>query len=502
MLIRLTRTAKPPRFWTTRQFVNLISFPLGIKEWSLNFTDEKMKKVIGSAAICLISVSAILNLRGFPMMADLGWSSLFFYMLALIVFLIPCSLVCAELATRYPSNGGIYTWTKQAFGEKVAVLVIWMEWSNNIIGFPATLSTIVMTLIYAGLPNFTHSKWLFFLSMLILLWTAVIYNGFGIKASSRLNIVGALFGTLLPGILIIVVGIVFIVKHHGFSEPLTAHSFFPTVNVSSFAILVGVLSAYAGMQVTSFYAGNVKNPRQAYPRALLIAAVLIFIISSCSALAMFQLLPKGQVNLLNGVIESFSAFFNIAHLAWLTPIIALCIALGSIASLSAWLVGPARGLREMLIEHAMLSKVSQLNKYEMPATIFILQGIIGTLLASLFLWMPNFKSAFWLLIALTSQFTVLMYIFLFAAFIYLRVKPTTKDENAFYIPGGNPVAILIGGLPIIAAVLAFTLGLFPPSTLSLSLTQNMHYIVMMLVGDLIILALPFVLFKKLRSSRL
>ncbi len=458
-----------------------------------------MKKILGPFAICLISVSAILNLKGLPMMANLGWSALFFYLLAFIVFLIPSSLVCAELATRYPTNGGIYTWSKHAFGERVGVLVIWMEWINNVIGFPTTLSTIVMTLIYVGLPDFSQHKLIFFISMLVFLWLAILYNSFGIKASSRLNIIGALAGTLLPGILIIIIGILFIVNHHGFSEPLTVNNFFPNGNINSLAILVSVLSAYAGMQVTAFHAGNVHNPQRSYPRALIIAAVLIFMISSCGVIAIFQLLPKGQVNLLNGVIEGLAQFFQFAHLSWITPILALCIAVGSIASLSAWLIGPARGLREMLKEQQMFPALSRLNKFDMPYGILILQGLIATLLISLFLWMPNFQSAFWLLIALTSQFTVLMYIFLFSSFIYLRAKEQERRPEAFYIPGGLVVASIIGGVAIVASILAFALGLFPPSSLSLSWQQNMHYVMLMVIGDLIILALPFLLFKSLRK---
>lgn len=460
-----------------------------------------MKKTLGVFSLSMISLSAILNLRGLPMMASLGWSSLFFYSVGLLVFLIPSSLICAELATRYPKNGGIYTWSKQAFGDKIGVMVIWMEWINNVIGFPTTLSTIVMTMVYVGLPTLPQHRIIFFLMMLVLLWSAIIYNSLGIKASSRLNIMGALLGTILPGTLIILIGACFIYKNHGFPQPISPAVFFPKININSMAVLVGVLSAYAGMQVTAFHASDVKNPKKDYPKAFGITTLLIFIISSCSVIAIFELLPAGKVNLLNGVIQSFAAFFALAHLPWFTPLLAFFIAFGSIASLSAWLIGPARGLREMLKEHNMYPLLSRLNKHDMPFGILILQGIIATFFASLFFWMPDFQSSFWLLMALTSQFTVLMYIFLFAAFIRLRFKEKEKNPSAFYVPGGMLAAIVLCSVAILASVIAFFLGLFPPATLSLPLQQNLHYIAIMIIGDVAILSLPFLLFKKLRERK-
>lgn len=450
-------------------------------------------KVLGSFVIAMISVSAILNLRGLPMMASLGWQAIFFYTLAFVTFLIPSALICAELATHYPKNGGVYTWSKRAFGDRAGILVIWMEWSNNIIAFPATLSTIVLTLSYVGFPELMQNKALVFITILGILWAAVFYNLLGVKASSRLNVLGALFGTILPGALIIILGVIGILKH-GFPH-LQDNSFLPGFNIHHLAIFVGVLSAYAGMQVTAFYAENAKNPAKSYPLGLLSAALIIFVLTILGVLAIFSVINPSQINLINGVIQAFSAFFTEFHMPWFVPVLALLIAFGGISSLSAWLVGPARGLREMLYEHQMYPVLSKLNKGDMPAYLLITEGIIATLLASCFLWMPNLQSAFWLLIALTSQFTVLMYIFLFASAIKLRLSRNETHVNAFTIPGGNVLLCLIAGIAILASLIAFIFGLFP---LDNTMTNTFHYVVLMIVGDIVILLLPFLLFKKLR----
>ncbi len=451
-------------------------------------------KIIGTFTIAMISVSAILNLRGLPMMASLGYTGLFFYLVAFLSFLIPSALICAELATRYPHNGGIYTWSTQAFGKRTGILVMWMEWSNNIIAAPATLSTIVLTLSYIGLPALMHDKTLIFLIILVILWTTVFYNILGIRASSRLNILGALLGSILPGSFIIILGFFAI---HRYGLPHLHMHFIPDANIHQLAIFITALGAYAGMEVTAFHAENVKNPHKAYPRGLLTAAVLIFIVTSLGIGAIFSVIAPTQINIINGVIQAFNGFFTELHLLWFVPILALLIAFGGISSFSAWLVGPARGLREMMLEHQFYPSLTQLNKGAMPYKLLLLEGIIATLLASCFLWMPSLQSAFWLLIALTSQFTVLVYIALFASAIKLRSSKCRKDHQIYTLPGGNLSLYLLAGLGILVSATAFIFGLFPID--NISKTSTLEYVLKMITGDVIILILPFILFKKLRA---
>ncbi|MDF2691606.1 MAG: amino acid permease family protein, partial [Gammaproteobacteria bacterium] len=336
-------------------------------------------RTLGSFAIAMISISAILSLRGLPMMASVGLQSLFFYGLAALCFLIPSALVCAELATSLPINGGVYTWTRTAFGGKVGFLAMWMEWINNVIAFPTTLSSIVATIAYIGFPQLAQNKFYLFSVMMLVYWGCTFFNMLGIKTTSRLNILGALFGTILPGSFIIILGVAWILLGH--------------------PIQFSIISVMAAMSIA-------------------------FVV------------PSEQINLLNGLIESFSVFFQAFHISWFTPILAALIAFGGIASMSAWLIGPARGMREMAVDGEFPQVFAKLNRFGMPSNILLLQGVIGTLLACVFLFMPSLKSAFWTLVAWTSQFTVLMYILVFSSAIKLRYSQPNL-ERPYCIPGGK-----------------------------------------------------------------
>ena len=123
------------------------------------------KHTIGTFALAMIAISAIVNLRGIPTMASMGLVAVTFYLLAALTFLIPSALVSAELASTFPEAGGIYTWVTKAMGKNMGFLTIWMEWINNVIAIPATLSTLVLTLSFAHLPSLAHNKVVFFLRL-------------------------------------------------------------------------------------------------------------------------------------------------------------------------------------------------------------------------------------------------------------------------------------------------------------------------------------------------
>lgn len=120
-------------------------------------------------SLVLITFIAIINIRELPLMASVGFVSLFFYAIALLTFLIPSSIAVSYFAKRQPNNnGGVYNWVSQAFNKKAGFVAIWLEWVNNIIGMPATLATVLAIFAFVFWPALmTHSFILFLLLNII-----------------------------------------------------------------------------------------------------------------------------------------------------------------------------------------------------------------------------------------------------------------------------------------------------------------------------------------------
>src|SRR3990167_10135410 len=116
------------------------------------------KKKISVFSLVMINVVAINSLRNLPLSAEYGFSLIFYYLLAGVLFFLPASLVSAELATAWPEKGGLYVWVREAFGKKVGFFTIWLQWFYNICWYPTIMSFIAATLAYCIDPNLANDK--------------------------------------------------------------------------------------------------------------------------------------------------------------------------------------------------------------------------------------------------------------------------------------------------------------------------------------------------------
>ena len=156
------------------------------------------KKILGVFALAMINVAAVLSIRNFPSMAEFGWSSIGWYIIGTILFLIPISLAGAELATGWPEGGGVYAWVKQAFGEKGGFIAIFCDWSNNLVWFPTVLAFIASTLAFAITPTLADNPIYMLSVMMIVFWgtTAIAY--FGPEVTAKFSNVGVILGSIVP----------------------------------------------------------------------------------------------------------------------------------------------------------------------------------------------------------------------------------------------------------------------------------------------------------------
>ena len=69
--------------------------------------------------LAVMNITAVVSLRGLPAEATYGLTSAFYYIFAAIFFLIPVSIVAAELATGWPQKGGVFRWVGESFGARM-----------------------------------------------------------------------------------------------------------------------------------------------------------------------------------------------------------------------------------------------------------------------------------------------------------------------------------------------------------------------------------------------
>ena len=451
------------------------------------------KKVLSVFSLVMINVIAVDSLRTLPISAKLGLSLVSYYLVAAFAFFIPVALVAAELATAYPNTGGIYIWVREAFGKRAGFITIWLQWIYNVVWYPTILSFIAATMAYLIAPELANNKFFLLGSGLILFWLFTLLNCFGMKLSSIVSVVGASIGTIVPMLAIIILAVIWICQ----GRPIAVNypsSWYPDFSsLGNLSLFSAVLFGLIGMEMSAVHAEEVKNPQRDYPRALFYSTILIISTLSLASLSIVIVVPNDSLSVVSGLIDAYAIFFESYHMSWMTSVIAVLIILGGLSGVSAWIIGPTKGLLVSARDGSLPARFARVNKYGAPVTILITQAIIFTILSSIFILLDSINAAYWILSDLSAQMALLVYIIMFAAALKLRYsKP--DHPRGYTIPGGNIVMWIVCGTGISCCIAAMLIGFVPPSQIPIG---NVYLLEAFLVGGLILFVLiPWIFAKR------
>ncbi len=409
-----------------------------------------------------MNLCAISNIKNFPLLAEYGLSILVFLALSAVFFFIPASLVSSELASGWPERG-VYTWVKDALGPRLGFLAIWLQWIENVIWYPTILSFIATTFAYIIDPNLANNKLYVMSAILITFWSVTFINFLGMRVSGWISTITALFGTIVPILLIIALGLIWIFTGHPIQITFSWDAMLPSLtSINQLVLLSGVLLGLGGMEMSAVHAKDVRNPQRDYPFGIFLSAALILLFSVFGALAIAAVVPNEQIQLASGGMEAFRYLFQAFHMPWGLPLIAAVTTFGALGMMSTWIVGPSRGLYATA-EHGDLPPIfHRTNAQGMPVNILITQALIVTALSLVFLFMPSVNSSYWVLVALSALLYMLMYILMFITGIVMRYK-YPNVERPYKIPYGNIGMWITSICGITGASFGVIISYFPPS---------------------------------------
>jgi amino acid transporter len=395
---------------------------------------SSQKKSLGYVSLALLNISAIISLRHLPAMAQYGVNSLFFYFVGAATFLIPIALVCAELASTWPERGGLYNWVLQSFGSRMAFLVVWWSWMAAIATILVNLTFLSVTLAYTLNPHYVHNHFFVLLISLVALWGLTLLNIFGMHLSSIISSLGVIAGTIIPTILITLLAFIWAgAGHASFASvnSLDVTSLFK--NINSLFFYSSVVLGYAGIELAAFHATDARDPQRDYSKAILLSVIMIISLYVLGTLSIALVLPPDSIDLIGGLVQFFHIFFAKFGLDYLASFVSLTLAIGTLGGINTWLISPAKGIFAAIEHFEFPTWLTYKNKNDVPVPLLLIQALICSLLLIIFTGTHSIERCFWMLTALTTQFSLLLYFFMTLSLIRLRfLQPET--QRPFKIP--------------------------------------------------------------------
>ncbi|MEP6691007.1 MAG: APC family permease [Gemmatimonadaceae bacterium] len=430
---------------------------------------QPLERALGLRDLVLFHLVAVIGLRWLATSAKAGPSALALWALAAVFFFVPQGLAVTELSSRFPDEGGIYAWTKRAFGEGHGFLCGWCYWVSNVLYYPNLLiSTAAIALYVVGKGEGPLAgDWTYIIATTMLaLWVAVALNIVGLGTGKWLQNLGGI-GTYVPGVLLIIVGVVAVASRQPSANPITSHNAVP--NLTDFGTLnlwASIAFAFAGLELSSTMGDEIKNPARNLPRSIYIAAPLIAIVYIAGTGSLLWLVPTGDINIVSGFLQGISAGMHAISpsLWWVTAFAAACYTLGNIGGVGAWLSGPARVAFVIGLDRYFPPAFGKVHPtWKTPYVAILVQA--G--LASIFLGISvlgkgtTVEKAY--LILLDTQLLVyfIPFLYLFASFVVHRYREGTASAPV-HVPGGNGMATLVGASGFVITAFAMIVAMIPP----------------------------------------
>ena len=403
-------------------------------------------------------VASVCSLRAAPTMAVFGLASVFLYVVPAVVFLLPQTLVSAELASAWP--GGIYRWVTEAYGAKLGLLAIWCQYAQTIFYYPALLAYVASTFAYVIDPSLASNGLYTAIVIISVYWVAVLLSSRGMKAVAGLSSGGAIIGTIIPGIVLVGLGVAYLAGGHASAAPMHADNLLPAwAGIASLVLVVNNFLSYAGMEMNAVHVSDLEDPPREFPKVMFVSVGIVLAVFILPALAVSWIVPASGVSLTAGVMQAFTAFFGQFGIGFLVPVVALAIIAAMLGGLLAWLAGPSTGLLLIGREEGFIPPYFQkLNKQGIQINIMVWQGVVTSIIACLYAFIPVVSSAYWIFEVMTTQVYLIMYVLMFMTAVKLR-RDQPDRPRGYRVPALTLLCVM----GFLSTIVAFFIGFVPPS---------------------------------------
>jgi len=424
-------------------------------------TVPQLRRALGFRDLFLFYIVTGFSLRWIATAAAAGPSALVIWVIAALGLFVPLVFTVLELSSRYPQEGGLYVWTKQAFGPFAAFIAGWTYWCSNLPYFPGLLYFAAANALYVGDPSWqalsTNSAYFIAVAMSGLI-IALVLNIVGLDVGKWLNNVGAV-AAWIPALLLIALGITSWGRF-GSATPMHAGAFVPSTGLKDVIFWSTIAFAFGGVESASTMAEEIKDARRTIPRAILLAGAVMTVLYIAGTFSVLLAVPSDSVSALEGLMQATQAIVGRLGMAWLVPVVAALVTINALGGVGGWFAATARLPFVAGIDRYLPKAFGELHpKWRTPYVALLVEGAI----AALFIWLgqagTSIHGAYDALVSMGIIAYFIPFLFIFASMVRLQREPAGPE--VIRVPGGPAVATALAVLGFATTAVSIVLACVP-----------------------------------------
>lgn len=415
--------------------------------------------------VLLFNIATVLGPRWIAAAGHNGTSSISLWVLAAILFFIPGALVINELSSRYPNEGGLYVWSKQAFGDFHGFIAGWTYWIYTVFYFPGLLlASASMSAYVIGESGVTlaQNRTFLILVSLGLLAVAVILNIIGLNIGKWLQNAGGV-STYAPLVILVALAI-FLVFRNGSVTHFTWANMAPTWNWDTVNFWSQIAFAFTGLELVSAMSEEVRDPRRTLPRAVYASGALIAVMYIAGTFAILSLVPAAELDPKSGVFHAITLGSVALKLGFIGVLAAILVSIGNAGGVGSTVAGIARVPFVVGIDRYLPAAFGKIHpRWKTPYISILVQAALSGAILLISQINESTRGAYQFLIdaAIILYFIPFLYMFAAAIKLYPR-KDRAENPHAVLIPGGRLGVWIASGLGFVVVLVGIVVSLVPP----------------------------------------
>lgn len=419
--------------------------------------EKELERTMSLRDVVLFNIVSIAGVTMIATASRTGVTGLTLFLIGAVLFFIPEGLAVNNLAVKYPGEGGIYLWTKTILGKGHGFICGWCYWINTLLYLPSMIlsGAVIAGYMFPGNENFT-TKLIFILPfILIVLWGSTFANIVGLKTGKWVQNLGGIT-TFLPFTLLAFAGFYALATQPA-ANSFKLSNWIPDLHdLSNINLWATIPFAYAGLELSSTLAGEIKNPKRNLPLSVFITAPIVFLFYFIGCASILYVIPKEKVDTFGGTFQSISVMMNkiSPHLWWIVVIAVAGSVVARLGSVGAWLSGCARIALVVGVDKYLPPAFARVHpKWKTPHLTFLIQSGIATvfLLIAVLGKGSTAANVFFILLDMSIILGFIPYLYMFICYL----------KNYFSEPTGKkPILKILTALAGLSGTLVTLIAIF------------------------------------------
>lgn len=433
-------------------------------------TKSQLRKTMGFWDVLLFNIATVLGPRWIAAAGHNGTSSISLWIIAALFFFIPGAFVINELSSRFPEEGGLYVWAREAFGPFHGFIAGWTYWIYTVFYFPGLLlasASMAAYIIGGGGVSLAQDRTFQLTISIALLVVAVVLNIIGLNIGKWLQNAGGV-GTYVP--LIMLVGIAGLVAlRHGSATHFTLHNMMPAWNWDTVNFWSQIAFAFTGLELVSAMSEEVRDPRRTLPRAVFGAGALIALMYVVGTFAILGLIPAQEIDPQSGVFHAVTVGSIALGAGFLGIVAAILVTVGNAGGVGSTVAGIARVPFVVGIDRYLPAAFGKIHpRWKTPwVSILVQASLSGIILLLSQIKTASAIEAYQLVVDAAIILYFIPFLYMFAAVIKLAYRPDrSSNQHAVLVPGGRAGIWICGALGFVVILIGILFSLVPPGDAS------------------------------------